>query len=84
MVIAKIGQEYTLLIPDEFHQMLKVGQEVALSTDPQGRLVITPLEQLRTALQATFGIWSDRPEAQTDSVDLVNELRQGERLDKLI
>ena len=67
--------------------LVKIGQDVSVSADEQGSLVITPeaqtpIEQLEAALKATFGMWSDRPEAQTDSVDFVSDLRQGNRLDQ--
>src|SRR5664279_811458 len=50
MVIARITPEYTLKIPDEFRQMIEAGQEVAVSADSQGRLVVTPMEQIRAQL----------------------------------
>ncbi len=82
MIVTKIGDHYTLHIPDEYHDLIRVGQDVSIAADELGRLVITPIEQIEATLKATFGMWSDRPEAQTDSVDFVSDLRQGNRLDQ--
>ena len=81
MVITKISQEYDVHIPDEFHQTLRAGQEVAVNVDAQGRLVITPIDQIRETLMESFGLWANRADLPADSVEHVNELRRGQRLD---
>jgi hypothetical protein len=80
MITIRISPEHTLHIPDQFHKLLPAGQEVAISSDAQGRLVITPLEQIHTQLLETFGMWADRDDLPTDSVDYVDEIRRGQRL----
>ena len=80
MVIARITPEYTLKIPDEFRQMIEAGQEVAVSADSQGRLVVTPMEQIRAQLLETFGMWADRDDLPADGIDYMDEIRRGQRL----
>lgn len=82
MVTAKITPEYTLNIPAEFRGILSAGQEVAISADAQGRLIIAPVEQIRARLMETFGMWADRADLPVDGVEAVNELRRGRRLDQ--
>lgn len=83
MVVTKISQEYTLNIPEQFRSALSAGQEVAVAVDEQGRLVITPVEQLRAVLMETFGMWADRTDLPADGVDYMDEIRRGNRLDHL-
>ena len=83
MIVARITPEYTLIIPDEFRTLVEAGQEVAVSADAQGRLVVTPIEQIRARLQETFGIWAERDDLPADSIDYVNDIRHGQRLDNL-
>ena len=83
MVVTKIGQEFTLNIPDQFRQKFTPGQEVAVSTDAQGRLVVTPIEQVRALLMETFGMWADRTDVPADSLDYVDDIRRGRRLDEI-
>jgi hypothetical protein len=80
MVVARITPEYTLKIPDEFRPMIEAGQEVAISADAQGRLVVTPIEQIRARLMETFGMWADRTDLPSEGVDYVDEIRRGQRL----
>lgn len=82
MIITKIGKDYTLNIPLALRQKLTIGQEVGVSTDIQGRLIVTPLEQIQTVLLETFGLWADRTDLPTDSLDYMDQIRQGQRLDQ--
>jgi hypothetical protein len=81
MVVARITPEYTLKIPDEFRAMIEAGQEVAISADAQGRLVVTPIEQIRARLMETFGMWAGRDDLAIEGVDYVDDIRRGQRLD---
>jgi len=80
MVVARITPEYMLKIPDEFRRMIEAGQEVAISADAQGRLVVTPIEQIRARLLETFGMWADHDGSPGEGVDYVDEIRRGQRL----
>ena len=66
MVVRRISSAHTLDIPDEFRHLFLPGQEVAISADDEGRLVIIPVEQLRPRLLETFGMWSDRTDTARD------------------
>jgi hypothetical protein len=81
MIVARITPEFTLKIPDEFRPILAAGQEVALSADAQGRLVVTPIDQIRARLLETFGMWAARNDVEVESIDYVNEIQRGQRLD---
>ena len=83
MIVTKINPDYTLRIPDSFRRLLAAGQEVTVSADAQGRLIVTPVEQIRALLMETFGMWADRTDQSADSLDYVDDLRRGQRLDDL-
>lgn len=82
MVLAKITPKHTLSIPDEFRKALPAGQEVAITIDKQGRLIVTPIEKIREALAESFGIWADRTDMTADARHFVREIRKGYRLDE--
>lgn len=82
MIVGKIGSDYTVNIPDPFREAFEAGQEVAISTDAQGRLVITPVEHIRARLLETFGMWANRTGALADGIAYMDEIRQGQRLNK--
>ncbi len=73
MVTVQISPQYTVKIPDKFRPSVHAGQEMAISVDRQGRLILTPLEQVREALDDTFGIWADRTDLPKSSVAYVNK-----------
>lgn len=81
MVVTKITPKYTLDIPDEFRKALPAGQEVAITIDKLGRLVVTPIEKIRETLAESFGMWADRTDISADSLRYVREIRKGYRLD---
>ncbi len=79
-ITTQIGPDFVLTIPDSFRRLFPAGQEVALSADPQGRLIVTPVEQIRALLMETFGMWADRTDLPADGVAFVDEIRRGRRL----
>lgn len=83
MIVTKISSEFTVDIPNEFRTRFSAGQQVAVSTDAQGRLVLTPLEQIRARLMETFGMWANRADLPSDSIAYMDELRRGNRLEQL-
>ena len=82
--MTKIDSQFRINIPKEYQKALFPGQEVAISIDAQGRLVVTPAEQIKAILKETFGMWADRTDLPDDSVEYVNQVRKGNRLDHLI
>lgn len=83
MVVTRITPKNTLTIPAEFRKLLPAGQEVAISIDRQGRLVITPVEKIRAALEESFGMWADREDIPLNGTRYVREIRQGYRIDTI-
>ena len=64
--------------PAAIHELAVFG-----TGDPRGRLVITPVEQLRGRLMETFGIWRDRTDMTRDGVEYMDAVRRGKRLDSV-
>ncbi len=84
MIVIRVTPEYTLNIPDRYRQMIHAGQEVALSVDAQGRLVITPVEKIQATLLESFGMWKDRTDLPRNGIEYMDQIRHGERLNQLI
>ena len=83
MEIIRVSSDYTIKIPNRFRSDLRAGQEVVVSLDAQGRLILTPIEQMRAILRETFGMWAGRTDIPQDGVEYMDEIRKGRRLDKL-
>ena len=83
MMTVTITRDFTLPIPAPLRRLFPAGQEVAISTDTQGRLIITPIEQVRAVLMETFGMWADRADLPPDSLDIMDEMRRGLRLNEM-
>lgn len=83
MVTVHVSSDYTVKIPSKFRSRLHAGQEVAVSEDAQGRLIITPIELVHAALTETFGMWADRKDIPANGVDYVDQIRRGRRLDDM-
>lgn len=75
-VIQSDGVPVAVLLPITEYERL-------MAVDAQGRLVITPIDQIRETLMESFGLWANRTDLPADSVEHVNELRRGRRLDDL-
>jgi bifunctional DNA-binding transcriptional regulator/antitoxin component of YhaV-PrlF toxin-antitoxin module len=82
MVTVQVSSDFTVKIPVEFRSRLRAGQEVAVGLDAQGRLIITPIEQIDNLLQETFGMWADRTDIPMDGVETMDQIRRGRRLDE--
>ncbi len=80
MVTVRISPQYTVKIPEYFRSQLRVGQQVAVSVDAQGRLVLTPIEQAHAILDETFGMWAGRDDIPKSGVKYMDKIRRGHRL----
>lgn len=80
MITVKVAPDYTVNIPNQFRSLLPAGQEIAVSADAQGRLILTPIEQVRARLMETFGMWADRTDIPTDGIAYMDKVRPGRRL----
>jgi hypothetical protein len=83
MTITTIDAGLKVAIPEPYADAFKVGQQVAISQDEHGRLVIAPLDYYRKVLDETFGMWQVRDDMPTDGVSYVDQIRRGKRLDDL-
>jgi bifunctional DNA-binding transcriptional regulator/antitoxin component of YhaV-PrlF toxin-antitoxin module len=83
MVTVRVSAGYTVKIPSKFRPALHAGQEMAVSVDEHGRLILTPIEQVRAILDDTRGMWADRTDIPADGVEYMNKIRQGKRLERL-
>jgi bifunctional DNA-binding transcriptional regulator/antitoxin component of YhaV-PrlF toxin-antitoxin module len=78
-----VSSQYTVKIPEHFRSKLRVGQQMAISVDAQGRLILTPLEQAHKILDETFGIWADRTDIPKSGIKYMDQMRRGHRLKDL-
>jgi bifunctional DNA-binding transcriptional regulator/antitoxin component of YhaV-PrlF toxin-antitoxin module len=83
MVYTKVEDDFRIVIPEEMRRTLEVGQELLVTMDKNGRLILIPESQIDAILQRTFGIWQGREDIPADGVEYVNQLRQGRRLSDL-
>lgn len=74
---------YRIVLPAEVQSLAPIGSPVLVTIDPAGRIILTPELQLQAVLQETFGMWADRNDLPADGVAYVDEIRQGQRLDRL-
>lgn len=77
---ATISSHYTVKIPAHLRSKLRVGQQVTISLDEQGRLILTPIEQARAILDETFGMWADRTDIPKSGIEYMDKVRRGHRL----
>jgi bifunctional DNA-binding transcriptional regulator/antitoxin component of YhaV-PrlF toxin-antitoxin module len=83
MLRAKIEPDFRITIPESLRPPLKVGDELLITTDQAGRIIITPEARIRAILRRTAGLWRGRQDIPSDGVEYVNNLRQGRRLHDL-
>lgn len=83
MVTVTVSSQYTVRIPEHFRSKLHVGQQVAISLDAHGRLILTPLEQAYEILDETFGLWANRTDIPKGGIKYVDKIRRGHRLQDL-
>jgi bifunctional DNA-binding transcriptional regulator/antitoxin component of YhaV-PrlF toxin-antitoxin module len=83
MLRAKIEPDFRITIPESLREPLRVGDELLVTTDQTGRIILTPKAHIRAILQRTAGMWSGRQDLPADGVEYVNEMRQGRRLHDL-
>ena len=83
MLKTKIEPDFRIAIPEALRPALKVGDELLVTTDPSGRIIITPEARIRSILERTAGMWRGRRDIPADGVEYVNQVRQGRRLREL-
>jgi len=83
MLKTKIEPDFRIAIPEPLRLPLKVGDELLITTDQSGRIIITPEARICSILQRTAGMWRGRRDIPADGVDYVNQLRPARRLREL-
>jgi bifunctional DNA-binding transcriptional regulator/antitoxin component of YhaV-PrlF toxin-antitoxin module len=83
MFYTKVENDFRITIPEELRRSLEVGQELLVTIDKNGRLILIPESQIEAILQRTAGMWQGRKDIPADGVEYVNQLRQGDRLSDL-
>ena len=83
MLRTKVEPDFRISIPESLRPPLQVGDELLVTTDQAGRIIITPEARVRSILQRTAGMWRGRQDIPSDGVDYVNNLRQARRLQEL-
>lgn len=79
----QIEEGFRLTLPKELRREMKVGDEVIVTIDHAGRLVVLSEKRIRAVLQQTAGLWQGRNDIPSDGVKYVNQLRRGRRLRRL-
>ena len=83
MLRARIDKGYRVVIPETLRSSLKVGDELLITVDQAGRILMLPESRVKEILENTAGLWRNRQDIPSDSIQYVNELRQGRRLNDL-
>ena len=78
-----IESGFRVTMPKAVRGGLKVGDEVIVSVDRAGRIILLSEERVRATLQRTAGLWRGRTDIPDDGVKYVNRLRRGRRLHRL-
>ncbi len=61
----QIEKGFRLTLPEEFRGELKVGDELHVSVDRAGRIILLSEARIRETLRRTAGIWQDRTDVPT-------------------
>ena len=83
MLRVKVESDFRITLPEPLRAPLHVGDELMVTTDTVGRIIITPQARIRAILEETAGMWADRTDIPADGVEYVNQMRQGRRLREL-
>ncbi len=83
MIRVLIEDGYRLTVPKELRGKLKVGDEMYVSIDRTGRIVLLSEKRIRAALKHTAGLWRGRKDIPSDGVKYTNRLRRGRRIHRL-
>lgn len=75
-----IEPDFRVAVPEALRSEFWVGEQLIVSMDVVGRLMLMPKHRILTALEQTAGMWRDHQGVSSDGVVYVNELRQGRRL----
>ncbi len=78
-----IQEGFRLQVPRKMRVGLRVGDELLVTTDRAGRILLVSEKRVREVLQRTAGMWRGRKDFPSDGVDYVNKIRKSRRLQRL-
>ncbi len=79
----QIEEGFRVTVPTDMRSGFKVGDEVVITSDRAGRIILISEELVRATLARTAGMWQGRTDIPSDGVKYVNQLRRGRRLRRL-
>ncbi len=77
MLRVKVERNFRITIPETLRAPLHVGDELLITTDLAGRIIITPEARIMAILEQTAGMWADRTDIPADGVEYVDQIRRG-------
>jgi AbrB family looped-hinge helix DNA binding protein len=80
MLRTKIDKRYRVTIPESLRSALRAGDEILISIDDSGRILLIPESRVVEILQRTAGIWAGRQDIPRDGISYVDQIRPGRRL----
>lgn|GEM_PF-1546341 len=75
MLLTRVESDFRITIPESLRLPLHVGDELLITTDHTGRIILIPKARIRAILQQTAGMWRGRQDLPADGVEYVNNLR---------
>lgn len=80
MLRTRIEKGYRVTIPEPLRPTLHEGEELLVSMDESGRIVLIPSERALQILERTAGMWQGRTDIPADGIHYVQEQRSARRL----
>jgi bifunctional DNA-binding transcriptional regulator/antitoxin component of YhaV-PrlF toxin-antitoxin module len=78
-----VEKDYRVTIPNSLRSLLHVGDELLITVNKAGQILLIPASRVDEILEQTAGMWQGRTDVPSDGVEYVNQLRQGHRLEEL-
>ncbi len=78
-----IESGFRLTVPRGMRAGLHIGDELLITTDHVGRIVLINEKRVREILRETAGMWRGRKDIPSDGVEYVNKIRKSRRLQRL-
>lgn len=79
----KIEEGFRVTVPAKLRKGLRIGDQMIVTADRVGRIVLLSEKHIRAVLQRTAGLWDSHSDDPKDGVTYVNRLRRGKRLSRL-
>lgn len=80
MLRTRVEKNLRITLPESLRSDLHEGEELLVSVDQSGRIVLVPESRVVEILNQTAGMWRGRHDLPAKGVAYVDQLRQGRRL----